>query len=374
MDNLREVRKIDHIRQTLALEDGPQDNGFSHVHLIHNALPALNVEEIDLSLSFLGKKVNSPLLINAITGGHQSVTEINRRLAQVAARKGLALAVGSQSAGLRNPELWSSYSVVRENHPDGVIIANVNADTTVTEALRAIEVIEADGIQVHLNVAQELAMKEGDRHFRDWIKRISDLVQHSPVPVIVKEVGFGISKEVAFELLDRGVTYIDVGGAGGTNFVSIELRRQSKENRGFESWGIPTAMTLGEVIWAYQQKGIPFHEGAVIATGGIRNGWEAAKALAMGATAFGMAGSILKRLLLSVVPSQEERLIPQSSDLNGRIEAVEDYIDDFEQELLQAMVLTGSQNLQDLHGKPCIFTGRVKEWFEQREIVIQRNR
>ncbi|KAB2954589.1 type 2 isopentenyl-diphosphate Delta-isomerase [Heliorestis acidaminivorans] len=350
MHELRETRKIEHIRQSLALEDGPLSNGFADVHLIHNALPELKVEDIDLSLTFLGKKLEKPILINAITGGHPAVTEINRKLANLAAQKKIAIAVGSQAAGLRNADVWSSYSVVRQMNPDGVVIANINADTPLRGALKAIDVIEADAIQVHLNGAQELAMREGDRDFTGWAGMIKELIRHSPVPVIVKEVGFGISKEVALRLWDMGVTYLDVGGAGGTNFVAIELRRQEVEDHSFEAWGIPTAITLGEVMYTLRQNSSDREDRHVIATGGIRNGWEGAKALAMGADLIGLAGPLLKRL------DQEQ--------------AMEEFIENFQQDLTRALLLTGSKKLKELRQQPCVYSGFVKTWFEQRGIIL----
>ncbi|WP_155474608.1 type 2 isopentenyl-diphosphate Delta-isomerase [Heliobacterium mobile] len=360
--DIRQQRKLDHIRQALSLEDGPIPNGFKDVRLIHEALPNLDSRDIDISVSFLGKTLTMPLLINAITGGTPQVTDINRRLARIAAKAGIGIAVGSQAAALRDPAMRESYQVVREENPDGIVIANVNPNTPVDQAIKAIEMIQADALQVHLNVAQEMAMAEGDRDFRHWPENLAELIRHCPVPVIAKEVGNGVSFETAERLMELGVRYIDVGGAGGTNFIAIEMRRRGLELQEFEAWGISSAVTLAEVAWSASDCLRSDEKLTIIASGGIRNGWEAAKSFALGAKVAAVAGSVLKHLLSSSDGEQ----------------SVVKYIEEFRQELIVSFTLTNSSNLDTFAQQPCLILGEVKEWLEQRGIPIafwsQRNR
>ncbi|MBM7865515.1 type 2 isopentenyl-diphosphate Delta-isomerase [Heliobacterium gestii] len=361
--DIRQQRKLDHIRQALALDDGPALNGFTDVRLIHDALPAVDFRSIDLSVPWGGKRLAMPLLINAITGGTSLVTEINRRLARLAARNGVAVAVGSQAAALRDPRLRDSYRVMRDENPDGVVLANVNPNTPAEKALEAVNMLEADGLQVHLNPAQELAMAEGDRDFRHWTGNIAELARHCPVPLIVKEVGAGISLETARRLLDLGVRHIDVGGAGGTNFVAIELRRQGQCLPAFEAWGIPTAVSLAETVWAVH-RGLPAGEKAcIIASGGIRDGWDGAKALAMGASLVGIAGAPLKGLL-----GAGSGAFSVAGNGEGD-NAAQGWIDRFRHALRLSLALTGCCRIDDLQNRPCLLTGDLRERLDLRGIA-----
>ncbi|MDD2421658.1 MAG: type 2 isopentenyl-diphosphate Delta-isomerase, partial [Heliobacteriaceae bacterium] len=332
------------------------------VHLVHNALPGVDFSALDPATVFLAKTLKMPLLINALTGGNRQVTEVNRQLARIAARTGVAIAAGSQTAALHRPELAASFRVLREENPDGVVIANVSADTPAAGACQAVEMLAADGLQVHLNAAQELAMQEGERNFTSWAANIERLVQACPVPVIVKEVGCGIAGEVAHRLLRRGVRFLDVSGAGGTNFVAIELRRQNCWAPSFERWGIPSAISLAEVLWAGKCfEGSGGEPVTVIASGGIRDGWEIAKALAMGARLAGIAGPVLKKLL---------GIKQQTAGLTGSYdtEAVVAYLDTLRQGLALSMALTGCRTVAELRHQPCLVTGATKDWLVQRGI------
>ncbi|MZP28858.1 type 2 isopentenyl-diphosphate Delta-isomerase [Heliobacterium undosum] len=360
--DIRQQRKLDHIRQALALDDGPLSNGFNDVRLLHDALPTVDFRAVDLSVPWMGKRLTMPLLINAITGGTSLVTEINRRLARLAARNGVAVAVGSQAAALRDPRLRDSYRVMRDENPDGVVFANVNPNTPAEKALEAVNMLEADGLQVHLNPAQELAMAEGDRDFRHWSGNIAELVRHCPVPLIVKEVGAGISMETAKRLLDLGVRCIDVGGAGGTNFVAIELRRQGQSIPAFESWGIPTAASLAETVWTVESRQPSGDKATVIASGGIRDGWEAAKALSMGASLVGIAGAPLKGLL-----GGSPGAFSPSGNAEGD-KAAQGWIDSFRHALQVNLALTGSSRVADLRNRPCLLTGALRDWLDLRGV------
>jgi len=274
---IRQTRKLDHIKYALQMDDPFGDNGFSDIHLIHQSLPELAFEEVDPATVFLNKKIAAPLLINAMTGGNKELAKINQSMARIARKTRIAMAVGSQKAGLEDPELRFTYTIAREENPDGVLLANLSASCLPEEADAAVEMIKADGMQLFLNAPQELVMEEGERDFRHILRNIRAIQERVRVPVIVKEVGFGMSKETITRLYEAGVRYVDVGGSGGTNFIYIEnCRQQGKDSRSeITHWGIPTAISLLEGLSL--QLPVSF-----IASGGITSVLEAAKALALG--------------------------------------------------------------------------------------------
>jgi isopentenyl-diphosphate delta-isomerase len=232
---------------------------------------------------------------------------------------------------------------VRKANRNGLILANVAAGADPRMAARAIEMIEANGLQLHLNVPQELAMKEGDRSFKGLLDNIAEIVRLSPVPVIAKEVGFGMSRETAQQLFDAGVRFFDVGGRGGTNFISIEQARSGVLSDEFESWGIPTAASVAELSSLY----LPI---IVVASGGIRGGLEAAKALALGADLVGVVGQFLKTWADQGVAALEEELR------------------EFQYHLKAAMLMTGAQDLAALRKRPLVMVGPTAQWLELRGI------
>ncbi|HEX3016101.1 MAG TPA: type 2 isopentenyl-diphosphate Delta-isomerase [Desulfobacteria bacterium] len=339
---MRQTRKLDHIRGALSLPDGPLTTGFADISLIHNALPETDLAEIDTGRSVFGCQLEIPVLVNAITGGNPQVTEINRALARAAKAAGFGVAVGSQTGALLEPELAATFEVVRSENPTGLVIANVGASIKPEQALQAIEMVQANALQVHLNVAQELAMPEGDRNFRGMAENIRQLVKLSPVPVIVKEVGFGLSKEVAVRLCDLGVQWVDIGGAGGTNFVAIEHLRGGKSTVP-EDWGIPTAVSLLEVLAGCPQL-------SVIASGGIRSAPDAVKALVIGADLVGIAGLWLRTLLSESYGELEERLTK------------------LKQEIRTIMLLLGTKRIAELRYQPLVISGKTREWVNERGV------
>ncbi|MBP1933475.1 type 2 isopentenyl-diphosphate Delta-isomerase [Ammoniphilus resinae] len=281
----RTSRKREHIQY--AIETGISGkHGFEDVKFVHNCIPESSMADVSLSTSIGGLDLSSPILINAMTGGTGETYEINRRLALLAEGAGLAMAVGSQMAAIKEPSVQSSFSVVREVNPNGIIFANLGAEATTEQALRAVDMIQADGLQIHLNVMQELIMPEGDRDFRGVCKRIEDIVKIVHCPVFVKEVGFGMSKNAAQRLVDLGIQAIDIGGAGGTNFAEIENRRRMIPLEMLNDWGLTTVQSLLELSSITKVD--------KVATGGITNGLEIVKALALGATSVGMAGFFLR--------------------------------------------------------------------------------
>ncbi|MGI9952874.1 type 2 isopentenyl-diphosphate Delta-isomerase [Moorellaceae bacterium AZ2] len=335
-------RKLDHLR--LYQEGwGEQSNGFDDVHLVHRALPELDLKEIDLSCRWLGKTLAAPFIINAMTGGTPASLVINRSLARAAARTGIAMAVGSQHIALEAPEVRETFTIVRQENPAGVVLANVSAGASPDEAAEAVEMIAADGLQVHLNVLQELLMPEGERAFRHYRERIRAMVAGVQVPVIVKEVGNGLSREVALALYGCGVRRLDVGGGGGTNFAAIESRRAGIDNNAYFKWGLPTALSLVEVA----ASGLPLE---VVASGGLESPVEAAKALALGASLVGVAGYFLK----VCVEEGEEGLVAE--------------IERWKKELRNICLLCGARNIKELKRKPVIITGRTYQWLLNRGI------
>ena len=220
----RESRKLDHIRYALCVGDGPCASGFSDVHLLHHCLSGICRNEVDLTCLLPGlPALAHPIIINAITGGADAVAKINESLAIVARETGSAMAVGSQFGTVRTGLHRDSYTIVRKCNPKGLIFANLSAFASVEQAKAAIDMISADALQIHLNPAQELAMEEGDRDFSNCLSHIEAMVQGVGVPVIVKETGCGMAKKEAQDLLDVGVTLLDIGGAGGTNSLPSSI-------------------------------------------------------------------------------------------------------------------------------------------------------
>ncbi|HWQ73008.1 MAG TPA: type 2 isopentenyl-diphosphate Delta-isomerase [Desulfitobacteriaceae bacterium] len=344
----RKLRKKEHLEYALKTSQLPAENGFSDIFLVYDALPDLNFKQIDTSLEFLKKKLKAPLLINAMTGGHPEVKQINRSLAAVAARAGIAMAVGSQTAGLEDPQVRDTYRIARDENPAGVLLANLSALAAPPMVKEAVEMIEADGVQLHLNVAQELAMPEGDRNFRGALANIEKISALSPVPVIVKEVGFGLSREAVRKIYEAGVRHIDISGKGGTDFIRIEYLRSGKEYRDkFRNIGIPAASSLLEAL----SLDLPL---TVIASGGFRDGSDLACAFALGAGLVGMARHFLQVLIEG---SEQE--------LEKRVEII---IDD----LRRTMMMAGAANLRELAEKPVIITGGTAEWLIRRGIDPNR--
>jgi isopentenyl-diphosphate delta-isomerase len=215
-------RKDEHVRYAVDQQhQGFPNNDFDSITFVHHALAGIDSAEVRLGTEFAGTSWQTPLYINAMTGGSESTGRINHQLAVAARETGLAIASGSMSAYLRDESVADSYRVLRQENPVGFVIANVNANATVDQARRAVDLLEADALQIHLNAMQEIVMPEGDRDFSHWPRQIERISASAPVPVIVKEVGFGLSHKTVELLRNLGVTVADVGGRGGTNFARI---------------------------------------------------------------------------------------------------------------------------------------------------------
>lgn len=356
MNVQREKRKLEHVQQALQTKSGPLAAGWEDLHLVHQALLRGNLNEVDLSLKLFSKKLQLPLFINAMTGGAQGLTDINRVLAETAREYGIGMAVGSQTAGIDNQSLANTYKIARAVNPDGLLFANVGAGVKPEIALAAVEMLEADALQLHLNGVQELTMAEGDRTFAGIAENIAAICQRVPVPVIVKEVGNGISREVAVQLAQIGVQGLDTGGSGGTNFVAIELQRVPREHLDFlRSWGLTSATSLLEVIESVSNTNVSnTGQMYIFASGGITTSQHIIKVLAIGADAVGMAGNLLQIL-----------------QRHG-VSALKKYLANLTEELKIMMLLIGAQSLVDLRNKPVVITGFTREWCEERGINTKK--
>jgi isopentenyl-diphosphate delta-isomerase len=356
VDELIESRKADHLRLSAVADvEALAGPGWDDVRLVHEALPEVDQPTIDLSLSFLGRPLAAPLVIAAMTGGHRTARDVNAALARAAERHGLAMGVGSQRAALRRADLAYTYTVVRQEAPTALLIGNIGAPQlipqggtpalTFEEVRAAVDMIRADALAVHLNYLQESVQPEGERQAAGCAEAIRAVVENVPVSILAKETGAGISRATAHRLKGLGIKALDVGGVGGTSFAAIEgLRAESQGAAGnqrlgvlLRDWGIPTPVSVVGV----RPVGLP-----VIATGGIRSGLDAAKAIALGATLVGVARPLLQ------------------AALEGDA-AVDGWIGQFLTELRTVMFLTGSTTLADLARAPRVITGTTRAWIEQ---------
>ncbi|WP_163101010.1 type 2 isopentenyl-diphosphate Delta-isomerase [Peribacillus alkalitolerans] len=340
----RTKRKLDHIEHALTIgQEGKA--GFHDLMFVHQSLPDINVDEIDLTTEIGELTLSSPIFINAMTGGGGEETkDINRAFAMVAKETGIGMAVGSQMAAIKDSSQISTYKIVREMNPKGIIIGNLGAEATADQAKLAIEMIEANALQIHLNVIQELTMPEGDRSFAGALTRIEQIVNSVEVPVIVKEVGFGMSKETVDKLTSVGVTIVDVGGFGGTNFAKIENNRRNRGLSYFNQWGISTVCSIMEAKSVGKDL-------TVIASGGIKDSLDIVKSLALGAKATGLAGLLLK--------VYKER----------GFEALKSQIEDIQEDIKLMMVALGKKKIEDLNSAPYVLLGHSLEWAKQRNLL-----
>ena len=316
-----------------------------YVRLVHNALPELDYDDIDTSMTFLGKRFSAPIIIDSMTGGTDEATIINGRLGELAEKYGFGMGLGSQRAGLKSEELAATYSIARKNAPNAFLIANIGGAQlskgfTVDEAKKIVKMIGANALVVHLNPLQELVQPEGEPRYKGVLAQISELAKTIDVPLIVKEVGAGISKEVAIKLEMANVSAINIAGAGGTTWAGVEkLRAESlkddlKKHLGemFWDWGIPTAASLIEVRRAVK---LP-----LIASGGLRNGLEVAKCIALGASMAAMAYPFLQ----TAAQSRESLFA---------------FADTILAELKSTMFLVGAKNIAALASSRYILTGML---------------
>jgi isopentenyl-diphosphate delta-isomerase len=346
-------RKQEHVELTIGRDVSFQTKtpGFERWEFQHNALPELDFSEVDPSTKFLGKPLSMPLLISSMTGGYEDATRINRLLAEVCAEKQLAMGVGSQRQAMQDTKFHRSFSVVREIAPDIAVFGNIGGAEVaklkdVSTIRRLADLIKADAFAVHLNPLQEFLQPEGNPEFRGVLNGIEMLVRELPIPVIVKEIGAGISMSVAKRLMDAGIRIIDVAGAGGTSWAGVEIIRRTKKSgkqsknsgdnefsaQSFWDWGIPTVDALRQVC----SLKIQTPSLTVIASGGITSGLDVAKSIAFGGDLAGAARLMLRELEA------------------GGTKALLAKITAWEMELKGAMFLTGSRTIADLQAQQLV--------------------
>ncbi len=363
-------RKVDHIR--ICLDEKAQAKkataGFEDIQLVHRALPEIDKAKINLQTTFLGKKFSAPIIVGAMTGGTETqiefggavtnVTEINGNIAQAVEKLGLGMGLGSQRAAIQNKAVEKTYRIAREKAPHAFLIANVGGVQLVhgygvKEVKKIVEMIDADAVAVHLNALQEAVQPEGQTNFKGVLAKIAEIAAAIEQPVIVKETGAGISAEDAKALEDAGVKAIDVGGVGGTSFAAVEYYRAPKEGgetqqfigEALWDWGIPTAVSL---IEAAQTVKLP-----LIASGGVRNGTDITKALALNAS----LASLVQPILQTAVKGAKET----EQKLTCLIE-----------ELRNVMFLVGVEKITDLANRPVVITGKTAEWLSARGFNLQK--
>lgn len=344
-------RKIEHLDLCAKEEVESYGSGFEDIVFIHRAIPEMDKNSIDTKVSLIGKKLAAPILIASMTGGHPETLRVNRNLAEAAEALGLGIGVGSQRAALEDPAQEESFRVVRDAAPNAFVYGNIGAaqlqEYGVEGVERAIEMIDADAIAIHLNFLQEAIQPEGDVDASGILALIMDICSSIKVPVIVKETGAGIAHQDAVALIEAGVAAIDVGGRGGTSWARVEVYRAQAEGNSllenlgllYWDWGIPTAASVVECATAGN---VP-----VIATGGVRSGLDVAKAIALGARCAGVA-------LPLVAPAMQ--------DSGAVVECLSRMIE----ELRVAMFLTGSPDVDSLSRAQIIFSGKTREMLLER--------
>lgn len=350
-------RKLEHVK--IALEQDiriPQQANWNDIHLVHQALPEVDLDTIDTSVTFLGHRLRYPIFISSLTGGHPDVTSINRHLALAAQQYGLALGVGSQRAAILNPAVAASYAVTRDHAPNAFLIANIGAPQfipqanhapfTLAQVQSAIDMIKANALAVHMNSLQEATQLKGDRRAVGEVSALKTLTQQISIPVLAKETGAGICREQALLLRSCGVAAIDVGGAGGSSMPALEAARsqahgdQPTHHLGllYRDWGIATPVAVVESLVAQ----LP-----IIATGGVCNGLDVARALALGATLVGIGFPFLKAASESY-------------------ERVCELLESIIVQLQVAMQLSGSATIGQLRQADVVVMGATREWLTLR--------
>ena len=332
-NNLTERRKEEHIHINLQQDvQFPRlTTGLEHYRFIHQALPELNLSDVNTELTLLGKSLSTPIFISSMTGGTKLAQQINYHLAEAAQERGMAMGLGSQRAAIEDPSLAPTFKI-RHLAPDILLFANVGAvqlnyGYDAEFCRQAVDMIEADALILHFNVLQEAVQPEGDDNFAGLLKKVEAVCVNVGVPVIAKEVGWGFSEQAAKMLADAGVSAIDVAGSGGTSWSEVEYHRapdafHAQVARSFADWGIPTAESI-----QYVRNAAP--DLPILASGGLRDGIDIAKCIALGAQMGGMAGPFLKAAAESVEAVLEfERIVTT--------------------QLRIAMFCVGAQNLADL--------------------------
>lgn len=342
--SLAQRRKDDHVNLALEQQGKIMTSPFDDIRFMHHSFSDVKFDKIDISTSWAGATHSLPFYINGMTGGSKFTKQFNDLLSKLAHETGLAMASGSVSVALKEPEVSDSFTIIRKNNPNGFVIANLGAHHDLENAKRAVDLLQANALQIHLNTPQEVVMPEGDRDFSMWKENIQNIVENVGVPVIVKEVGFGMSRETMDELVSLGVTNIDVSGRGGTNFVNIENdRRESIDYSLLGGWGQTTPESLLESLSLQKEVNI-------LASGGVRSYYDIIKALAFGAKAAGMSGK-----MLATVHEQG-------------IESGIQIVNDWAEAIKHMLLLLNCTNLDDLRHTQLLISGDLKAFADLREI------
>ncbi|WP_125763865.1 type 2 isopentenyl-diphosphate Delta-isomerase [Companilactobacillus hulinensis] len=338
-------RKVEHLFLAEKYFTDESFADFDSIRLLHDAVPELNYRDIDLSTDILGFKSSLPFYFNAITGGSKQSARFNMELASLASKLNIPVSSGSMGVYLRLPETADTFTPLRENDSEGFIIANVSAKANAAQAQEAIDLIHADALQVHLNVIQEMAMPEGDKEFF-WLDNIQEIVDKIKIPVVVKEVGFGMSKDTMEKLINVGVKYIDVAGFGGTDFAQIESARNHEIDLTYlDQFSLSTVESLIEA-----QPELP--KATIFASGGVRTPMDVVKAIRMGAGAVGMSGLVLHHLQKY---SFEEATL---------------FFESFAKQIQIIMAVIGAKNIEDIKKAPIIFDENLVNYAKQRKIEL----
>jgi isopentenyl-diphosphate Delta-isomerase len=354
LDYAIKERKADHIE--VCLNENVQARnvtaGFEDVHLVHRALPEIEREKVDISTTVFGYKFSAPIFVGAMTGGTEKAAKINATIAEAVEELNLGMGVGSQRIAIDNPKLERSFSIVREKAPTAFILANIGGPQLVAkyglkEAKKAVDMVKANALAIHLNPLQEAVQPEGDTNYSNLLQKICKLVHELDVPVIVKETGAGIASEDAKLLEEAGVAGIDVAGAGGTSWAAVESYRAKARRDVFSQmlgetfwdWGIPTAASLAETARSVK---IP-----VVASGGVRNGVDATKALVLGASLASATYPFLQPATMGAEDVKKALML-------------------IVEEVRNAMFLVGANSVRKLQKVPVVLTGKTAEWLKLR--------
>jgi len=347
-----ELRKQRHIR--LVLEEDTQttvSTGLKDVKLIHRCLPEMDLDEVDTEAILFGKKLSAPLIISAMTGGTEQAKSINSVLAEVAEEFKIGMGVGSQRIAIENPSTEDTFKIVREKAPSTLIFGNLGCPQiskwSIESARRAVDMIDADVLAIHMNALQEVVQINGDVQFRNVLRKVSELTKELEVPIMMKETGAGVAFEEAAKMEKAGVKGLDVAGVGGTSWAAVEhhaakkMGRKDRETLGAAlwNWGIPTAVSIVECSRTTKLE--------IVASGGIRTGVDMAKAIALGAEAVGVAQPLLRKAVEGVEQLKHE-------------------IEEMLREFRAVMFLLGAKNIEELKRVPLIITGETSKWLTLR--------
>lgn len=344
LPSFSQQRKDDHVKYALKQQQQVKNSPFEEIRFVHHSFSPMSIDEIKLNTTWAKKQHSYPFYINGMTGGSANTLVINQQLAIVARETGLAMASGSVSGALSDANVKNSYTIIRKENPDGFVMANLGAHHPIENAKRAVDLLQADALQIHLNVPQEIVMPEGDRDFTNWSKNIETIVRELSVPLIVKEVGFGMSSQTIQHLINLGVQTIDISGRGGTNFITIENERRDRlDFSTIQQWGQTTPESLLESL-AFQSRA------EILASGGISDFMDIIKSLALGARAVGLSGKFLNMIITEGIESTIER------------------IEQWKEAIRHVMLLLNASTIDDLQKTDLILSEELRSWAIARSI------